>query len=120
MAEIRKDQFYNLTIKNANGSGESFDLPVNAKYERLDVFEGIGMMLLKAYDDDRGFLLTFVDEDEGQQLHEETGIPIIERPFIYASEYNLYITTVADQLNEAMFGLDFDEQAIIEDENGNN
>ena len=109
--EIKPDQFYSVDL---NFDGGTYEAIVNAKYDRLDRFRGLGLMMLKVYIDDQGFALSFIEHEAGQKLHDEAEIPIIDRDFIYKSEYDLYLEAQANRLSDELFDIDIDEATIYE------
>ena len=86
---IRPDTFYPLNI-----DGGDRQYVINAKYDRLDVFPWLGHYVLKVYDDEQGLVSMHLDKPTAQIVAYRTEIPIVEREFIYQSEYNGYLEAV--------------------------
>lgn len=84
--DIRPDKFYQLNPEN----GEHTYL-VNAKYDRADHFAELGHWILKIWDDEDGLVGLHVDEATALQVIEYAELPVVERTFIYKSEYDNYL-----------------------------
>ena len=83
---IRPDTFYPLNI-----DGGDRQYVINAKYDRLDVFPWLGHYVLKVYDDEQGLVSMHIDEATAKSIIDYTEIPLVEREFIYQSEYDGFL-----------------------------
>jgi hypothetical protein len=93
--EIRKDEFYNIPISN----GEP--LMVNAKYDRIDTYSALGVYMLKCMDDERGMITAFITHETAQAIIDFASLPLVEREFLYETEYEAFITTQADSIDDS-------------------
>jgi len=83
---VRPDQFYYLNPENG---GEPF--MVNAKYDSMHHFSWLGHWVLKVYDDEVGLMGLHIDEPTAKRIVAYAELPIVEREFIYQSEYEAYL-----------------------------
>ena len=101
--EVRPDVFFPIGFEGAEEG-----VMVNAKYDRVDFFAGIGAYVLKILDDDNGLMSVYVSEETAQRVVAHTEIPVVERAFMYESEHEGYLTAQATLLTDEAFG-GFDE-----------
>ncbi len=92
---VRPDEFSRI---NVEGSNQFFT--VNAKYDRMDYFPRIGAWILKVYDDEHGLVSCHLDEATAKAVVDFTEIPVVERPFMYQSEHEAYLTAQAKMLDD--------------------
>lgn len=86
MERIRPDKFYQL---NPESGEEPYN--VNAKYDRIDHFSWLGHWILKVWDDEHGLVGLHVDEATAKQVIDYAELPVVERDFMYQSEYEAYL-----------------------------
>ena len=86
MERIRPDKFYQL---NPEAGGEPY--LINAKYDRIDHFGWLGHWIIKVWDDEKGLVGLHVDEAAARQVVEYAELPVVERDFMYKSEYDNYL-----------------------------
>jgi hypothetical protein len=91
--EIRPDQFYQLNPEN----GEHV-FSVNAKYDRVDHFPELGHWILKVYDDEDGLVGLHVDEATARAVIDYAELPVVERKFMYQSEYENYLKALESMM----------------------
>lgn len=108
--DIRPDQFYAVGFENDE---DAEPIPVNAKYDRVDVYRPLGLYMLKFFTDDRGLITVYVDEEVALRVVERAELPLVERPYIFQSEYECHIGAEADRLTDEMFELDIDEAQVM-------
>jgi hypothetical protein len=102
---IKEDEFYNVKFRKPTGEVTA-EIPVNAKYDRVDHWPRIGAWAVKAYDDEVGLMVIFLPEDQVTKLLEQTDLPLIERDSMYHSEHEVYLRAQAAMLDEKELGLD--------------
>ena len=95
MSEVRPDEFYPLNIENTDRG-----YIVNAKYDRIDSFSWLGHYILKVFDDEQGLVSMHVSEDTARAIIEYSEIPLVEREFIYQSEYDGYLESQQRAMDE--------------------
>ena len=83
---ILPDQFYPLNIE-----GTDRQYLINAKFDRIDRFPLLGHHILKVYDDEQGLVLMHIDHPTAQAIVSHTRLPMVDREYIYQSEYNGYL-----------------------------
>lgn len=110
---IQPDDLYQLNLM-CNGRQEN-SVPVNAKYDRVDFYEPLGLYMLKLFDDEVGLMCVYVDKDAAMTAVAEAELPLVARDFIFQSEYEGYLNAQSAGLNDADFELDIDEASIIQD-----
>ena len=93
--EIRQDELFAL-----NSEGLEEPLMVNAKYDRMDYFPQLGHWILKIYDDDNGMMGLHLDEKNARAVVEYADLPIVERKFIYQSEYDNYLLAQESMMDD--------------------
>ncbi len=111
--DIHPDDFYPINLTNPDGTIER-TIPVNAKYDRVDFYEPLGLYMLKLFDDEVGLVCAFVDQDSAMRAVAEAELPLVNREFIYQSEYEGYLQAQEGHITDEEFGLDIDEASIIE------
>jgi hypothetical protein len=95
--DIRKDSFYQVPL--VGGDKEATFL-LNAKYDRMDVYRPLGIWLLKILDDELGLVTAIMEESKAIKLAEQAELPIVERKFLFESEYESYMDAIADNLDD--------------------
>jgi hypothetical protein len=111
--DIHPDEFYPINLTHPDGSIER-TIPVSAKYDRVDFYEPLGLYMMKLYDDEVGLVCAFVDQDSAMRAIAEAELPLVNRDFIYESEYNGYLEAQESHITDEEFELDIDEASIIE------
>ncbi len=104
--DIRPDQLYSLNM--VRGGEVISTYSVNAKYDRVDFFPAIGCYILKIIDEEDGMLAVYLPEEDAMRVIAEAELPLVERDYLFQSEYDGYLTAEANMLNDATFG-GFDE-----------
>ena len=99
-ADIRKDTFYQIPITDGD---EEHEFMVSAKYDSIHVYKPLGIWILKMLDDEQGLVQAVMDETQARKLAEFALLPIVERPFLYESEHNMYLDAIAERLDQ-IFG----------------
>lgn len=108
--DIRPDVFSAVGFEN---TPDAEPIPVNAKYDRVDVYRPLGLYMLKFFTDDRGLVTIFTDEEVALRVVERAELPLVERDFIFQSEYEGHLVAEADRLTDEMFELDIDEGQVL-------
>ena len=111
--EIRPDELYPLNLTRDDGSIERI-VSINAKYDRVDHYKPLGCYMLKLFDDEVGLMCVFVTEENAMRVLAEAELPLVEREFIYKSEYEGYLQSQENLLSDWESELDIDEATIIE------
>jgi hypothetical protein len=93
--KIRQDELYAL-----HSEGLEAPVMVNAKYDRIDHFPELGHWILKVFDDEKGLMGLHIDEATALSVVEFAELPIIERKFIYQSEYDGYLLATQSMMDE--------------------
>lgn len=106
MRDIRKDELYPLNMVRGGEVINTYH--VNAKYDRVDHFADLGCYILKIIDDEDGMMAVYLPEDDAMRVVAEAELPLVERDFMFQTEYDGYLIAEANMLNDAMFG-GFDE-----------
>jgi hypothetical protein len=96
--DIRPDIVHELTF------GET-EVLVNAKYDRIDVFRALGIWMIKVIDDEHGLMTAYVDEQSALNIAKIAMLPIVERPFIFQTEYDNHIEVMASALDDSWYGV---------------
>ncbi len=106
MSEIRKDELHPLNMVKG---GEVVDVyHVNAKYDRVDFFPDLGCYILKIIDDRDGMMAVHLPEEDALRVVAEAELPLVQRDFMFQSEYEGYLIAEANMLDDSLFG-GFDE-----------
>lgn len=109
--DIRPDDFMPV---NLNCEGEEVNrVPVNAKYDRVDVYRPLGLYMLKFYSDEEGLMTIYTDEANALIVVAEADLPLVEREFIFKSEYEGHLVAEGSKVTDEMFELEIDEGAIL-------
>lgn len=95
--EIRIDQFFEIKLMY---KGEEHNFAISPKWDRIDVYRPLGVWILKMYDDEAGLIQGTIDEDTANKIIKDTGLPLVERDFIYQSEHELWIKGMANLLDD--------------------
>jgi hypothetical protein len=120
--EIKKDQFMELTLGEGGRT-----VALSAKYDRIDHFNDLGgelgWFILKVFDDEAGLIAAHLESDEVDKVQvaliaqDMETLPVIERSFIFKSEYNGFLESATDALDDSMFDFSMiDEDKIIQEE----
>lgn len=112
MIELRKDELHPLNMVKGGEIIETYH--VNAKYDRVDFYEPLGCYMLKLFDDEVGLMCVFVTEENAMRVVAEAELPLINREFIFKSEYEGYLQSQENLLGDWESELDIDEAKIIE------
>lgn len=109
--DIRKDEF---TPVNLNYDGEEVErVPVNSKFDRVDFYRPLGLWMLKFYSDENGLMTIYTDEENALRVVAEAELPLVEREFIFKSEYEGHLVAEGSKVTDEMFELEIDEGAIL-------
>ena len=103
--EIRPDELVMLNMVKDGETQEGF--PVNAKWDRIDHFADLGCYILKVVGN-TGMTAVYLAEAEALRIAEDAELPLIERDFMFQTEYDGYLIAEGNMLTDAMFG-GFDE-----------
>lgn len=80
--------------------GEDIDILVNQKYDRIDYAHRWGAYFLKVIDPEYGFMNMIIDEETAFSLQDASGVPIVPRDYLLQSEYELYLSAQAQNLED--------------------
>lgn len=111
--KIHPDEFYPINLTRDDGSIER-SISANAKYDRVDFYEPLGLYMMKLFDDEVGLVCAFIDRDSAMRAVAEAELPLVNREFIYQSEYEGYLQSQEGHITDEEFDLDIDEASIIE------
>lgn len=95
---IRDDSSVSMKI---NYDGESQDMLISAKYDRLDHFERLGLFILKVVDPEYGFIQMILSPEDAAKVIVSARLPVVEREFIFQSEYDFYMEVQAKNLDDS-------------------
>lgn len=98
---IRKDEFYELEFEYM---GQSKEFPINAAFDRIDHYEPLGFWLLKIIDQEHGMVQAVLTEHYARKLAKVALLPVVNREFLYESEYELYIDSIVTQFEDTFGG----------------
>lgn len=98
--DIRPDDFYPINLVRDDNTIER-TVPVSSKYDRVDHYKPLGCYMLKLFDDEVGLMCVFVTEENAMRVLAEAELPLVEREFIYKSEYEGYITSLQTTLDDS-------------------
>lgn len=93
---IQPDKFYEIPMTDGD---EEYNFVVNAKFDSIHVQKELGIWILKMMDDEQGLIQAILQEDQARKLAEFALLPIVERPFLYKSEHELYIEAISERLD---------------------
>lgn len=95
--DIRKDKLVPISIYDGK---EERQFMVNARYDRIDHYEPLGVWILKIMDDESGMIEGICSEDYARSLARVAGLPIVDREFIYESEHEMWIDGMGQKLDD--------------------
>ena len=111
--EIHPDEFYPINLTNPDGEIER-TIPVSAKYDRVDFYEPLGLYMMKLFDDEVGLICAFIDKDSAMRAVAEAELPLVNREFIFESEYQGYLEAQCNHITDDELDFHIDEASIIE------
>lgn len=111
--DIRPDDLYPIHLTHDDGNVER-TVPCNAKYDRVDVYKPLGLYMLKMFDDEVGLICAFITEENAMRAVAEAELPLVEREFIYKSEYEGYLEAQSTHITDDELDFHIDEASIIE------
>jgi hypothetical protein len=118
---IRPDRYFDLTLQFPDDDPTT--LGVNAKWDRVDRFARLGAFIAKLLTSE-GMMLVPMNEENAMKLVNNAGLPLVEREFIFESEFDVWQQAQIAMLHgemqeqqETEFGIaDIDFDAIERDE----
>lgn len=96
---IVPDKFYEIPFITNNIDQEP--LVVNAKYDRVDHYKPLGIWMIKIMSDKDGMITAIVDETNARKIAEFALLPIVERPYIFESEHEVYIEAMSEIVDDS-------------------
>lgn len=111
--DVRPDELYPIHLTRDDGSVER-TVPCNAKYDRVDFYQPLGLYMMKMFDDEVGLICAFISEESAMRAVAEADLPLINREFIFQSEYNGYIEAQTNHITDDELDFHIDEASIIE------
>lgn len=97
---VKPDKFYEIPF--SDGENE-YEFVVNAKFDTIHVQRELGIWILKILDDKEGLVQVIMEEPQARKLAEFAMLPVVERPFLYKSEHELWLDAMAERLDQ-IFG----------------
>lgn len=94
---IKPDQFFEVPMCDGD---EEYNFVVNAKFDSIHVQKELGIWILKMMDDEQGLIQAIMTEEQARKLADFALLPIVERPFLYKSEHELYVEAIAERLDQ--------------------
>ena len=76
------------------------NLVINAKYDSMHHQKELGIWILKVMDDKEGLIQVILEEEQARKIASFAMLPIIERPYLYKSEHELYLDAIAERLDD--------------------
>ena len=98
MNYVRPDQITTVPIQGG-------ELKLSVGYDVIHTFRYFGASILKYWSPDGVMCNVMLNDDTAVALSEASGLMIVERPFMLASEHESLVTWRADNLSEGDFEL---------------
>lgn len=89
---------YSISI-NANHNGESYEMVLHPRYDRIDFWPGRNFYMLKVITQN-GVAAMAITQEEVDKIYEHINIPMCYRDEILRSEYEFYLAWETSQLDD--------------------